>query len=54
MNGKFFFEYPYKARLSTYSGLKIREKNGLSLQVIEVHHLKVDKDLHSLDSFSQL
>lgn len=54
VNGKFFFEYPLKARLSTLSGLKIREKNSLSLQVMELHHFKVDKDLHSLDSFSQL
>lgn len=54
VNGNFLFEYPYKARLSTYSGLRIREKNDLSLQVMELRHLKVDKDLHSLDSFSEL
>lgn len=54
VNGKFFCEYPYKARLSTWSGLKIREKNDLTLHVLELDHFKVDKDLHSLDTFSSL
>lgn len=54
MNGNFFCEYPYKARLSTYSGLKLREKNDLSLHILELHHFKVGKDLHDLDSFSRL
>lgn len=54
VNGNFFCEYPYKARLSTFSGLKIREKNDLNLHVMELHHFKVDKDLRSLDSFSRL
>lgn len=54
VNGEFFCEYPYKARLSTFSGLKIREKNGLNLHIQELLHFKVDKDLHNLDSFSRI
>jgi hypothetical protein len=54
VNGKFFCEYPYKARLAAFSGLKIREKNDLILHIMELHHFKVDKNLHSLDTFSRL
>jgi hypothetical protein len=54
VNGNFFCEYPYKARLSAFSGLKIREKNDLSLCILELHHYKVDKNLNSLDSYSRL
>lgn len=54
VNGKFFFEYPYKARLSQYSGLKVREKNDLHLHIMEIQHFKVDKSLSNLDTFSHL
>lgn len=54
VNGKFFCEYPHKARLSSISGLKIREKNNLSLHIQELHHYKVSENLHNLDSFSRL
>lgn len=54
VNGNFFCEYPYKARLSSFSGLKIREKNDLSLHIQELLHYKVSENLHNLDSFSRL
>lgn len=54
VNGNFFCEYPTKARLSLFSGLKIREKNDLNLCVLEIHHFKVNKELNHLDSFSRL
>lgn len=54
VNGKFFCEYPYKARLALFSGLKIREKNDLYLHILELHHHKVDKRLSQLDTLSCL
>lgn len=54
INGNFFCEYPYKTKLSTFSGLKAREKNDLVLHILELHHFKVDKNLQNLDSFSKL
>jgi Galactoside-binding lectin len=54
VNGNFFCEYPYKARLSTFSGLKIREKNDLTLHIMELQHFKIDPRLQHLDTFSRL
>lgn len=54
VNGKFFCEYPYKARLTSFSGLKIREKNDLTLNIQKLQHFKVNENLHDLDSFSRL
>jgi hypothetical protein len=54
VNGNFFCEYPYKARLAAFSGLKIREKNDLTLHIMELHHLKIERSLNSLDSLSKL
>lgn len=54
INGRFFCEYPYKARLVQFSGLKIREKNDLELRVLEISHYRIEKDLHHLDVFSKL
>lgn len=54
VNGNFFCEYPYKARLSTFSGLKIREKNDLILHIMELQHFKINENLQSLDTFSRL
>lgn len=54
INGKFFCEYPYKARLATYSGLKIRDKKDLVLHVLELHHKLIDKNLHNFSKLSEL
>lgn len=54
VNGKFFCEYPYKARLISYSGLKIRDKNDLNLQVTELQHYKIHQDLLNLDALSKI
>jgi Galactoside-binding lectin len=55
VDGKFFCEYPLKARLrlASISGLKIRDKNDMSLCVMEIQHIKIDKNLPSLDTLSQ-
>lgn len=54
INGKFFCEYPYTAKLVQYSGMKISERSDLRLHVMEVHHFRIEKDLHHLDVFSKL
>lgn len=54
VNGKFFCEYPHKARLVQFSGLKITERNDLRLNILEVSHYRIEKDLHHLDIFSKL
>ncbi|XP_070504243.1 galectin-9-like isoform X2 [Chironomus tepperi] len=54
VNGKFFCEYPYTAKLVQYSGMKISERSDLRLHVMEVHHFRIEKDLHHLDVFSKL
>jgi hypothetical protein len=54
VNGKFFCEYPYMAKLVQFSGLKMSERNDLKLHVMEVNHYRIEKDLHHLDVFSKL
>ncbi|CRK90942.1 CLUMA_CG004632, isoform A [Clunio marinus] len=54
VNGSFFCEYPYTTRLTSYSGLKIREKNDLVLHILEIQHFTVDKDLRNMDLLSRL
>jgi hypothetical protein len=54
VDGNFFFEYPLspRLRLSTISGLKIRDKFDMELRVMELQHFKIDKNLPSLDTLS--
>jgi hypothetical protein len=54
VDGNFFFEYPLspRLRLSTISGLKIRDKLDMELRVMELQHFKIDKNLPSLDTLS--
>lgn len=54
INGQFFCEFPYKTRLSLYSGLKIREKDKMTLEVQQLIHFKIDENLYNLDTFSKL
>ncbi|CAO1381748.1 unnamed protein product [Diamesa hyperborea] len=54
INGQFFCEFPYKTRLSLYSGLKIREKDEMILDVQQLIHFKIDENLYNLDTFSKL
>lgn len=54
VNGKFFCEYPYTAKLQWYSGLKIREKNDMILSIMEVKHYKSTDGLANFDSFSKI
>lgn len=54
INGKFYCEYPYKARLATFSGVKIREKNDMLLHVLELHHRTIDKSLPNFEQLSEL
>ncbi|CAO1408990.1 unnamed protein product [Diamesa serratosioi] len=54
INGQFFCEFPYKTRLNLYSGLKIREKDGMILDVQQLVHFKIDENLYNLDTFSKL
>ena len=52
VNGQFFCEFPYKAPITQFSGLKIREKRGMRLDILEIDHMKIDKKLSLLDTFS--
>lgn len=54
VNGQFFCEFPYKAPITQFSGLKIREKKDMRLDIWEVDHMKIDIKLSLLDTFSRL
>lgn len=54
VNGRFFCEFKYRALINNISGLKVSEKNGMILNVLEVDHTNLDKTLRNFEALSRL
>lgn len=54
VNGRLFCEYKYRALINNIGGLKVSEKNGMILNVLEVEHSNMDKTLRNFEALSRM
>lgn len=53
VNGAYFCDFKYRAKIEKFSGIKTTENNGLILNILELDHFWLDSSLKNLENLSK-
>ncbi|XP_037028020.1 galectin-8-like [Bradysia coprophila] len=53
VNGAYFCDFTYRAKLEKFGGIRMTENNGLILNILELDHFWLDSSLKGLENLSK-